>query len=177
MSMVAPPWSSALPPIIAPFRVVIDTREQSPFGFAGIVADAAQRRRPIAVQTVRAGLPTGDYSVEGLESSIAIERKSRADIYSTIAQGRKRFARELERLAALPGFAAVVVEDELSHLLQSPPFHCQLPPKNLWRSIMAWQLRFRGVHWVFCPDRRFAEIATFRMLERFWKCSQTKDKT
>ena len=44
--------------------VVIDTREQEPYGF-----------NPDLVRPLRRALPAGDYSVAGLEETIAVERK------------------------------------------------------------------------------------------------------
>jgi DNA excision repair protein ERCC-4 len=66
--------------------VVVDTREQTPLPIA---------RLPV----IRAGLYTGDYSVAGLESLFAIERKSIPDLVSCCAgSNRERFENELHRL-------------------------------------------------------------------------------
>ncbi len=45
------------------------------------------------------GLPTGDYSVRGMESLMSLERKTLNDIIICLTQGRKRFFRMCERLA------------------------------------------------------------------------------
>jgi hypothetical protein len=54
---------------ITPPTILIDTREQRPFRFTRY-----------EVQTVRQFLPSGDYSVGGLEDRIAIERKGPGDL-------------------------------------------------------------------------------------------------
>lgn len=77
--------------------VVIDTREQLPWAFSP------------RVTTVRSALPAGDYSIQGLEDRVAIERKSLADYVRSVIQERDRFGREL-RLLADYDFAVVVVE-------------------------------------------------------------------
>jgi hypothetical protein len=55
--------------LVTPFVVITDTREQAPYAFTGLHADAAQGRRPLLVRTVTRGLPAGDYSLEGLSKS------------------------------------------------------------------------------------------------------------
>lgn len=148
--------------------VVIDTREQLPFSFEGLRCDSADGGGPLAVPTVRRGLASGDYSLAGYESRIAVERKSLEDAYSTIGQGRDRFERELERLARLD-VAFVVVEATWPELVTEPPRFTQLAPKTVFRSIVAWQVRHPTVHWLACGPRRLAEVTTFRLLERFLK--------
>jgi hypothetical protein len=153
------------------FQIVIDSREKTPFLFHGLKADAAQGRRPLMVATTVKGLPSGDYSIEGHEGAVAVERKSLADLYSTISQGRDRFERELERLDAM-ACAAVVIEASWHQIINDPPPYSKLPAKNVFRSILSWQQRWPRVNWWPAEGRRFAEVITFRWLERFWKDSQ-----
>lgn len=154
--------------IVCPFSVCVDRREQAPYSFLNIKSDAANGQAPLIVRTATETLESGDYSISGYEHRIAVERKSLEDAYSTFSHGRARFERELARLQLLD-FAAVVIEAGWGRILGSPPAHSRLLPKSVFRSIIAWQQRFPGVHWLTCPDRRFAEIATFRILERFWR--------
>jgi len=85
------------------FRIVIDTREQAPWGFD--------------CPTVRRKLDAGDYSVDGLEGAVAVERKSLKDFVSTVFHSFKRFHREMERLATYEA-ACVVVEADLDAVLR-----------------------------------------------------------
>ena len=144
------------------FVTVIDTREQAPFAFRGIVGD---RGRDLEVVTCRSGLRTGDYSVQGLEDAVAVERKSKTDLYGTVGRGRARFERELERLAAMPA-PALVVECDLASLLR-PPERSRVSPSSVLNSLIAWSVRHRIPVWP-CPGRRFAEILTYRLLQHFW---------
>lgn len=147
--------------------VVIDTREQQPYHFTGLYADAADGGKPLTVPVVRGTLASGDYSLAGHETAVAVERKSLADLFGTLAGGRDRFVRELERLAAYR-FAAVIVEASWQAILDGPP-HSQLPPKTVFRSVVAWQQRYPAVHWWTVENRRMAEVTTYRILERYWK--------
>lgn len=157
--------------VVAPFLTLVDSREQHPFSFTGLHADADQSGLPLVVPVEWRTLPTGDYSIDGYTVAVAIERKSREDLYHTIISERERFIRELERLNAMR-FAAVVVEESLGACIRNPPDYGRMPPghkaKTLFRSVLAFQQRYRNVHWFFCDDRRLAEVTTFRMLERFW---------
>lgn len=154
---------------VFPCTVLIDRQEQAPYRFEGIRADAADGCQPpgaalyVPTRTVR--LRTGDYSLEGYEDKVTVERKSLADLYSTVSQGRERFKRELERMRSLL-FAAVVIEASYGQILACPPPFTDYAPKSVMRSILAWMQRYR-VHFVPCDDRRLAEVVTFRMLQRF----------
>jgi DNA excision repair protein ERCC-4 len=88
---------AAMPTDLSPndLVAVIDSREQHPL-------DLAPLRSRIAT------LSTGDYSLRGLESVVAIERKSLTDLLLNVGQGRDRFHREVMRLLAYPVRALVV---------------------------------------------------------------------
>jgi DNA excision repair protein ERCC-4 len=153
--------------------VKIDTREQLPWRFDGLSCDQADGGGPLTIPTVVGTLTSGDYSLVGYETRVACERKSLADLYGTLGGGRERFERELVRLAEME-FAAVVIEATWPELCSDPPPHTQLPPKTVFRSIVAWSVRYPRVHWFPAGPRRLAEITTFRLLERFLKEDTTK---
>ena len=106
--------------------------------------------------------------MSGFPGRVAVERKSLADLFGTIGQGRDRFERELERLNQMD-FAAVVVEAQWSEVFDDPPRHSRLCPKTVFRSVNAWEQRYPRVHWSFLPGRDFAEVKAFRVLERFYR--------
>ncbi len=145
--------------------VICDTREQAPYAFEGLTCDQADGGGPLIVPTIRDTLASGDYSLQGY-AGVACERKSLSDLYSTIGQGRDRFERELERLNKLD-WAAVVIEATWPEVCAEPPPHTRLPPKTVFRSILAWSVRYPRVHWFPCGQRRLAEVTTFRLLERY----------
>lgn len=155
-----------------------DTREQVRYTFEGISWDAQDGGGPgktLTIETVRGTLKQGDYSLLGYESRVSVERKSLEDAYSTIGQGRDRFERELERLASYE-FAAVVIEATWPEICADPPGHTRLAPKTVFRSIVAWSVRYPRVHWFPAGPRRLAEITTFRLLERFLREELTRGK-
>ena len=161
--------------IQSPFVVVIDSREQQPFEFFGVRADAKDDNRPINVRTRVAGLKSGDYSIEGYESQIAVERKSFADLFSSLGQGRTRFEAELARLNEME-FAAVAIEASWRDLAYHQPLHSRMSSKSVVRSIFAFAQRYPRVHWFPMGNRALAEVTTFRLLERFWRDKQEANR-
>lgn len=121
--------------------IIVDTREQVPYQFANMIADAADGGERIAVLYERGTLKQGDYSLLGYETSVSVERKSLSDLFGTLGQGRDRFERELERLATYR-FAMVVVEAE-------------------WRTVLdAWPREFVEIHdWATEQCRKGTDLA------------------
>lgn len=167
------PQTNEPPTLTTPFTIIVDTREQAPYHFCGIPDDRSGQT--IVVPITNKALPSGDYSIEGMESRVAIERKSHADFLGSIGAGRERFQREMERLKDYE-FAAVVIEADWNQLINLPPSSSQIPAKVVTRTIQSWSIRY-GVHFFTCMNRRHAELMTFRLLERFWKIQQETTNT
>ena len=153
------------------FTVIRDTREQHPYEFRGLKgASGAELIVKVADRTLK----SGDYSIEGMESRVSIERKSLADLYSTLTHGRERFERELDRLRSYD-FSKVVIEASWLQIARCPPPGSQVLPKSILRSILAFEQRY-PTRWAWYDTRAAAEAATFRTLERFWFDDQQRIK-
>jgi ERCC4-type nuclease len=139
----------ARPQSVADPVLVIDTREKLPYAFEGAITKM---------------LRAGDYSVVGYEDRVAVERKSKADAYSSLGAARSRFQRELERLARLD-FAAIVIECSLPELLEPPPFS-QTHPRAVIGTLLGWSVRYR-ILVVFAGDRDHAQAVTRHLLTKF----------
>lgn len=139
-----------------PFTIIVDSREQKPYRFERMAV---------------AALPAGDYSIQGLEGEVAIERKSRQDAYASLGAGRARFERELVRLSRFK-YAAIVVESTLPGFLEPPPF-TKMNPKAAVNSLIAWSVKYR-VCVFFAGDRAHAQALTRRLLEKYWKYRKEK---
>ncbi|HEY1192336.1 MAG TPA: hypothetical protein VGE74_32230, partial [Gemmata sp.] len=68
-------------PVRFPGTILIDTREQQPYTFAGFRADKRDGGGPLVVDTETVGLSSGDYSLAGYADRIAVERKSLNDLF------------------------------------------------------------------------------------------------
>ena len=134
--------------------IIIDTREQLPYAFTGY-------------STKRATLSTGDYSLEGYEHRIAIERKEKSDAWGVIGSGRNRFERELKRLAALER-AAIVIECSLAQFACPPPHIEKVDARMAVGSFISWMVAYR-VPVIWCDSRPYAERIVIRFLAAYLK--------
>lgn len=150
---------------LTPYTVVIDDREKQPYVFANHLQ---RDRRAYQISTTRGRLATGDYSILGHEANLAIERKSLADLFGTLGQGRARFVRELERLQEIE-MSLVVVEAEFGTILSHPPARSQLNPLTVVFSVLAWTVRYPRVRWFFVPSREFGEVTTALLLDWYYR--------
>lgn len=181
---ITDPGSPRLIPSRAAFRIVVDSNEGLPYRFSGLLTDG-ENPRPIIVETIRMPLyqsfitqvqvkgkwyskGLADYSVEGFEDRIQIERKSLEDLYGTLGGRRDEFEAEIARLN-LCDFAAVLVEASWNDIAHNPPSHSRLSPKSVTRTVQSWSMRYPRVHWFTVSGRQQAESFAFRLLEMFWR--------
>jgi DNA excision repair protein ERCC-4 len=117
-------------------RLVIDTREQAPLHFSR--------------ETVRRGLPTGDYSLEGFESVLTVDRKSLDDLVQSVIHDWRRFSKVLRRMAAMD-VAMIAVEAPITSLMEKRYVSDALP-QSVRGKINAIFIDF-GVPTVFFDNR------------------------
>ena len=122
--------------------IVVDTREQEPYPFDSEGVTATRR-----------ALPAGDYSLDGWEDQVAVERKTLEDLVSTVIRFRERFRTELERLAGYSS-ACIVVEANLSDIL-ARRYRSGAHPNAVLGSVLSIVVDFR-VPVFFCSDRQGA---------------------
>ena len=117
----------------------------------------APLRQPQVI-TVKRALPCGDYgvTVDG-RLVAAVERKSLADLVSSLINGKLRYA--LGDLAALPR-AAVVVEDRYSQVFKLD----WVRPAVVADGLAELQIHWPSVPIVFSEARQLAEEWTYRYL-------------
>lgn len=128
-------------------EIVVDTREQYAYQFSSQQAT-----------TIKRSLPCGDYGVSVADRLVAsVERKSLADLASSLTNGKLRFA--LAELAALPR-SAVIVEDRYSQVFKLD----WVRPAVVADGLAELQVRFPDVPIVFADNRKMAEEWTYRYL-------------
>lgn len=125
--------------------ILIDTREQTPWSFANY-------------STAKQKLDTGDYTIEGFEDLLALERKKTVgEIANNITE--KRFPDVLDRLASFK-YPFMLLEFDMSKVLNFP-IGSELPervwskikisPNFLVKNILDWQLKY-GINVLFCDN-------------------------
>jgi len=128
-------------------EILVDSHERYPWRFT--TQQATTRRQ---------ALPAGDYAVE-LDGRIvaAVERKSLADLVSTMTTGKLRYL--LAALADLP-HAALVVEDRYSAVFKL----ARVRPAVVAEGLAEAQVRFPSVPIVFAETRPLAQEWAYRFL-------------
>lgn len=136
--------------------IVRDTREQAGYAF-----DAA-RYEGVTVEDE--SLATGDYSVRGLETLVACERKSLADLTMCLGQERQRFVRELERARGMDAFL-VVVESPWSDLAAGK-YRSRLAPHSACQSVISFMAHHK-IPFLFAGSRAAGEYAVWSFLHQY----------
>jgi hypothetical protein len=150
-----------------PFTIIIDTREQIPweFGFHN---------------TAKKKLDTGDYTIEGFENILAIERKkSVSEIATNLSESR--FSDVLDRLSKIK-HSYMVFEFSLDEVY-SFPVGSDIP-KKLWdklrisgnyiiKRLIEIQLKY-NIQVVFCGDSDNAEKFSASLMKRIYEQYHTK---
>jgi hypothetical protein len=150
-----------------PFTIIIDTREQIPweFGFHN---------------TAKKKLDTGDYTIEGFENILAIERKkSVSEIATNLSENR--FSDVLDRLSKIK-HSYMVFEFSLDEVY-SFPVGSDIP-KKLWdklrisgnyiiKRLIEIQLKY-NIQVVFCGDSDNAEKFSVSLMKRIYEQYHTK---
>ena len=132
---------------VAELEILVDSHERYPWRFTHQ-----------QVVTERRGLPCGDYAVaDGDRIVAAVERKSLADLSSSLTSGKLTYA--LAELCDLPR-AAVVVEDRYSQVFALE----HVRPAVVADAIAECHARFPSVPIVFAENRQLAQEWTYRFL-------------
>ena len=149
------------------FNIIVDTREQKPWDFND------------NFNTTKAKLDTGDYSIEGLEHILCIERKcSPNEVSNNITE--KRFKDVLDRMAGYP-HSHILFEFDLYDILQFP--RNSGIPQRLWKNLRITPLFLLkyiteihtkyGIHTHFCGNRKNAAALAISIMKRV---SELRDK-
>lgn len=151
------------------FTIIIDTREQHPWEFA----DHAISKHK---------LDTGDYSIQGLENILCIERKNGvAEIANNIVE--PRFKDVIERMKTFK-HAFILVECDYEQLMTYPVG--SNVPERLWSNMKlspGFILKFlielsvhHNIHVIFCGNPNWAEKTALSIMKRIYKLYGQKDK-
>ncbi len=118
--------------------IIRDTREKEDQGWMF----EPEEKLPGKIQilgTVEAGLDAGDYTIQGYEDQIRIERKQGfCELFGNMSPlaHRERFEREMEKLRSIP-YKYLVIEGMLTHdvLGMSIPQFTKSPPTS---AVVRW---------------------------------------
>lgn len=149
--------------------VIIDTREQQPWSFDHYAV--AHKK-----------LDTGDYSIEGLEHKLAVERKKSVnEIANNVTESR--FKDVLTRLSSFE-YAFILLEFNINSVLDYP-VGSNLP-KRMWdkvkispaflvKNILDWQIK-HNIHVIFCGSSDNATTIAESIFKRVYYIELNKQK-
>lgn len=145
------------------FKVIVDSREQYAWDFTfydkcdGIISTK---------------LDTGDYSIEGLETVLTIERKrTTAEIAMNVGKDRKRFNAELERMSKFK-YKYLICEFSFETLLRFPQDSgiprsrwnsLRLSPQYLVSCLNSYKDRY-GIDVIYCDNKQDANSKAIEIL-------------
>tara|TARA_Y100001938_G_scaffold134373_1_gene194756 strand:- start:655 stop:1110 length:456 start_codon:yes stop_codon:yes gene_type:complete len=147
-------------------KIIRDTREQQGFQFFA------------QAEIIEQALDAGDYTIEGLEDFIRIERKaSTGELYHNLAKKtmKARFHREMEKLDTIHN-AYIVCEFPESFLYTFPENSGIPKSKRKYMKIGAKYFRKLiheiedkyDVEFIYCDSKDHAEEVTFKLLKEAW---------
>ena len=147
--------------------LLVDSREKTPYTFGPFQKwFAGIERRALRV---------GDYSIEGLEDRIAVERKTVEDLFNSCSplSSREAFVRACARLGRLE-FAALVIEGSLEDILEG--FTCSnMHPNAVLGTLEALAVRW-GIQPWFAGTPDLAEELTACLLHKAYQLATLKRK-
>lgn len=147
------------------FRIIRDTREQTPWSF---------RATDYCLGHVTAKIDHGDYSIEGLEHLIFLERKaSAAEVAHNMLE--KRFDKLLLESEKYR-YRYIICEFPVSHLLNYPHGaglpssvvkRIRLKPAFVMSKLHSYEIN-HGIHVVFCQDKVYAQQYVLSLFKKIW---------
>jgi DNA excision repair protein ERCC-4 len=145
-----------------PFTIIVDTREQMPweFGFH---------------TTSRRKLDTGDYSIEGFENILAVERKKSVSAIATNLT-ESRFPDVLKRLSEIKHnfiLCEFTLEEvykfpEGSDIPQSKRDKLRISGKYIVKRLIEIQMDY-NIPIIFCEDHDLAERYAVSIMKRIYE--------
>jgi ERCC4-type nuclease len=151
--------------IAPPFTVIKDTREQDGYYFSAFNTCAGM---------IEHKLDTGDYTIQGLEDKVCVERKGCVEeLAVNLGQKKYAFLNEIDRMKIFP-HKFLILEFSLEDLLKFPD-ETRIPIKNkaslkitgkyMIKCLMEFAL-YNNVQVLFCGDKHNAFLAVSSLFKR-----------
>jgi ERCC4-type nuclease len=145
-----------------PYKIIRDTREKKGHGWyfrATAYCDGMDCKK----------LDTGDYSIEGYEDMIMIERKSIPDLWNSLMQGRERFYREMDRALKIPA-RYLIIEGTLKDVQKGmPKRYTRVRGETILANLISLEQKY-GIHVIFTDkDHRIAQAHVRLLLKKLYQ--------
>jgi len=144
--------------------IITDTRENCGYLFKGKEAEA---------KIVMKKLVTGDYSLEGYEREIVIERKRINELFGNFAGDRERFMREIERMEKIP-YKFLLIEGSFKDLVGMKKLPGKVSIKLVVATLISLMIK-NNIKVVFAGSPKLAEQLAYRILLKFFSYKMRGD--
>ena len=142
------------------FTIIVDTREQYPYTFAG---------QNVIVKK----LDEGDYSLEGFEKRIVWERKSLDDFIGTVVHNFDTFEKELQRAQAIEDFNILIESNIID--IYARKYYSQAHPHSILGRICSIRQDYH-IPCFLLGNRQLAQNFLTRYFLRFIKREKEKER-
>lgn len=150
------------------YKAIKDTREKNGWDF-----EVFESCRAMEISCLK----TGDYTIEGYEHILCIERKaSTAEVANNLGVNKKRFDAEMERISKYPQ-PFLILEFSMSDLLDFPRnsgipvkkwSSIKITGKYLLKTLLEYQVLY-NVKILFCDDKDQAEEVCDSIFKRIMR--------
>lgn len=150
------------------FTIIRDTREKEGKGywFDKVEKKCGKKFTVECVGTINKKLDFADYSIEGLEQYIAIERKgSASELYNNFGTkaNRDRFMREIEGMQNIK-YKYLVLECSLDEIL-SGSYFSRVHPSNVLSQLQHLEMK-NNFHIVYAGNAKAAKKIVYNILRK-----------
>lgn len=149
-----------IPPIPKGMIIIRDNNEQKPYRFP-------------ECEYIDKSIDCGDYTIEGYEGQIVIERKELNDFYGSITHNRDRFDRMWERCRNAE-FKGLLIEAREEEVYCPEMSFSNVNSNSIYGSIVSFQIKY-NVH-VYCNTREMCRQRLVNWLVKFYKEKNKKGK-
>ena len=147
------------------FTVIKDTREQAGYFFTEYNTCAGM---------IEQKLDTGDYTIQGLEDKVCVERKGCVEeLAVNLGQKKYPFLDEIERMSSFPQ-KFIVLEFSLDDLIKFPTDtripalkikNLKITGKYLLKCLLEFEI-YNDIHILFCGNKHNAFLAVSSIFKR-----------
>tara|TARA_B100002019_G_scaffold264289_1_gene252982 strand:+ start:4162 stop:4665 length:504 start_codon:yes stop_codon:yes gene_type:complete len=151
------------------YKVIKDTREQDGYTFESFTGRYTSCKGMVVKK-----LDTGDYSLEGLEDRLCIERKGRvSELAINLGKDKARFMREIERMQEFE-FPFLILEFSLDDVIKFPEgadipegnmSKVKITGKYLLKMLVEIQMNY-NIPVYFCDNKRNAKFLINSIFKR-----------
>lgn len=156
-------------------KIICDTREKKDYFTFATYDD---------VEVISYKLKTGDYSIEGYENKITIDRKrTSGEFYINLGSSSKRVKKEMDRMVEFD-HAYFVMSFPESDLLTFPknsgiPYkrwkYLKMGAPALRKTFYEIREQYPSIEFIFCDDNYEAEKTTYNLLKEYYDKQNNKN--